>query len=100
MDVGHPFELRRVGVAGADVAGLQGFELLLGAEFVGLWGVRRVWGRGGRGEREGREGGEGRKGGGWGDVPLCGGFRVDGLVVWEGVCVCGVSSLSLANISE
>lgn len=36
VDVGGPFVLGGVGVAGADVAGLQGFELLLGAEFVGL----------------------------------------------------------------
>lgn len=34
-DVGRPLELRRVGVAGADVARLEGFELLLLAEFVG-----------------------------------------------------------------
>ena len=39
VDVGRPFVLGRVGVAGAHVAGLQRFELLLGAEFVGLdWG--------------------------------------------------------------
>lgn len=38
MDVGGPFVLCGVGVAGADVAGLQSFELLLRAEFVGLEG--------------------------------------------------------------
>lgn len=36
VNIGGPFELRRVGVAGADVAGLQLFELLLRTEFVGL----------------------------------------------------------------
>lgn len=36
VDVGRPFELRGVGVAGADVAGLQLLQLLLRAEFVGL----------------------------------------------------------------
>lgn len=36
VDVGRPVEFGRVGVAGADVAGLQRLELLLGAEFVGL----------------------------------------------------------------
>ena len=60
MDVGDPFEFRGVGVAGADVAGLEGFELLLGAEFVGLggglvWGVD--WGEGGVGGRSGGKGG-------------------------------------------
>lgn len=37
VDIGHPFEFGGVGVAGADVAGLEGFELLLGAEFVCLF---------------------------------------------------------------
>lgn len=36
VDVGRPLELGGVGVAGADVAGLELLELLLGAEFVGL----------------------------------------------------------------
>lgn len=36
VDVGGPFEFRGVGVAGADIAGLELLELLLGAEFVGL----------------------------------------------------------------
>lgn len=35
-DVGDPFVARCVGVAGADVADLEGFEEGLGAEFVGL----------------------------------------------------------------
>lgn len=35
-DVGGPFVLGGVGVAGADEFALEGFELLLGAEFVGL----------------------------------------------------------------
>ena len=48
MDVAEPLVLGRVGVARADVARLQGLELLLGAEFVGL----------------GRLGGGVRKGGG------------------------------------
>ncbi len=38
VDVGGPFELGRVGVAGAHVAGLELLELLLRAEFVGLRG--------------------------------------------------------------
>lgn len=37
VDVAGPFELGCVGVPGADVAGLQLFELLLGAKFVRLW---------------------------------------------------------------
>lgn len=36
VDVGRPFEFGGVGVAGADVAGLELLELLLRAEFVGL----------------------------------------------------------------
>ncbi len=36
LDVRLPFPGGGVGMAGADVAGLQGFKLLLGAEFVGL----------------------------------------------------------------
>jgi hypothetical protein len=36
MNIGRPFELRGVGVAGADVACLELLKLLLGAEFVGL----------------------------------------------------------------
>lgn len=36
VDVGCPLEFGRVGVAGADVAGLKLLELLLGAEFVRL----------------------------------------------------------------
>lgn len=36
MDIGGPFEFRSIGVAGADVAGLELLELLLGAEFVCL----------------------------------------------------------------
>jgi hypothetical protein len=35
-DVRGPFVLRGVGVAGSDILVLEGFELLLGAEFVGL----------------------------------------------------------------
>jgi hypothetical protein len=35
-DVGRPLVLGRVGVPGANVFVLQRFELLLGAEFVGL----------------------------------------------------------------
>ncbi len=53
VDVGGPVVFGRVGVAGADVAGLEGLELLLGAEFVGLWEVS------GGGGREGRKGGRG-----------------------------------------
>lgn len=34
-DVGGPFEFGGVGVAGTDVTGLERFEVLLGAEFVG-----------------------------------------------------------------
>lgn len=37
VDVGCPFELCGVGVAGADVAGLKLLELLLRAEFVCLF---------------------------------------------------------------
>ena len=36
VNVGSPFELGGVCVAGAHVAGLKLLELLLGAEFVGL----------------------------------------------------------------
>jgi len=36
LDIGLPFPGGGVGVAGADIARLQSFELLLGAEFVGL----------------------------------------------------------------
>ena len=36
VDVGRPLELRGVGVSRADVAGLEGFEVLEGAEFVCL----------------------------------------------------------------
>ena len=36
VDVACPFVFRGVGVAGPDVAGLELFELLLRAEFVGL----------------------------------------------------------------
>ena len=39
MDVAEPLVLGRVGVARADVAGLEGLELLLRAEFVGLLGL-------------------------------------------------------------
>ncbi len=63
MDVGGPVVLCRVGVAGADVAGLEGLELLLGAEFVGLEGE-------GGGLVGGKEGGEGGGEGGRGDGPL------------------------------
>jgi hypothetical protein len=38
-DVRRPLVLGRVGVAGSDVFVLQRFELLLGAEFVGLDGL-------------------------------------------------------------
>lgn len=38
-DVGGPFELRRVGVARADVFVLECFQLLGCAEFVGLGAV-------------------------------------------------------------
>ncbi len=38
VDVGGPFVLGGVGVAGADVARLELLQLLLGAEFVGLRG--------------------------------------------------------------
>ena len=65
VDVGDPFELCGVGVAGADVARLQGFELLLGAEFVGL---------GGGGLVGGGEGGGGKGRGRGGDVPWWKGF--------------------------
>jgi len=58
VDVGRPFVLCGVGVAGADVAGLELLELLLGAEFVGLGG-----GGGVSGEGKG-------KWGGWEGVPL------------------------------
>lgn len=34
-DVGGPFVFGCVGVSGTDVAGLEGFEILEGAEFVG-----------------------------------------------------------------
>ena len=61
VDVGDPFEFGGVGVAGADVARLEGFELLLRAEFVGLGGG--VSGGGGGGFKRGG-GGEGR-----GNVP-------------------------------
>jgi len=36
LDVGGPLKFRRVGVSGADVAGLQLLELLLRAELVSL----------------------------------------------------------------
>ena len=36
QDVADPFVARCVGVAGADVAGLEGFEVGCVAEFVGL----------------------------------------------------------------
>lgn len=43
-DVGGPFELCRVGVTCADVAGLECLKVLLGAEFVGHdCGFWRVW---------------------------------------------------------
>lgn len=42
-DVGFPFVLGCVGVAGADVAGLQGFEVLEGAEFVGHFLLSVGW---------------------------------------------------------
>ncbi len=54
LDIGLPFPGGGVGVAGADIARLQSFELLLGAEFVGLeldgqfygcWEVGRQEGR-------------------------------------------------------
>ncbi len=77
LDVADPFVFRRVGVARADVARLQRFELLLGAEFVGL-GKGRV-SKGGRGE--GGEGGMG--GGGEGAYHVgCGWLGLDG----EGGC--------------
>lgn len=57
VDVGGPFVFGRVGVARADVSRLELFELLLGAEFVGLWGGRGIVSGG---EAEGRRGGEGR----------------------------------------
>lgn len=53
MNVGAPLPARRVGVAGADVLGLQALELLLGAEFVGLGAALVSIGRG----FEGRGGG-------------------------------------------
>jgi len=56
VDVGRPFVLCGVGVAGADVAGLELLELLLGAEFVGLGGG----GGGVSGEGKGKWGGDGR----------------------------------------
>ena len=63
-----------VGVAGADVARLELLELLLGAEFVGLWGGGVVLRR----ERDGvemrlRKGWKGRGGGR--NVPLFGVWR-------------------------
>lgn len=74
VDVGGPFVLCGVGVAGADVAGGEEFELLVGAEFICLWGcVRGVGGEYIQIERRGGErregGGEGGWGGGAGDVP-------------------------------
>lgn len=59
-DVGGPFEFRDVGVAGADVARLELFELLGCAQFVCLGDVSRGKGMVGMGEGEGGEGG--RKG--------------------------------------
>jgi hypothetical protein len=38
LDVGQPLVLGRVGVTGADVAGLQGLEVLESAELVGHFG--------------------------------------------------------------
>lgn len=38
LDIAGPFETGGVGVPGADVARLEGFELLSGAEFVCLEG--------------------------------------------------------------
>ena len=48
MDVAGPLELGRVRVARADVARLELFQLLLGAEFVGLEGLVDVLGGEGR----------------------------------------------------
>jgi len=56
--------LCRVGVSGADVAGLERFELLGCAEFVGLEGRGGLVKKGGRG------------GGGEGEVPFLGGWVV------------------------
>ena len=65
MDVGRPFEFRRVGVACSDVARLQLLELLLCAEFVCLGGGSVL----------------GSEGGGWGR----GGGKGEGnLPLWEG----------------
>lgn len=63
-----------VGVAGADVARLELLELLLGAEFVGLWGGGVVLRR----ERDGvemrlRKGWKGRGGGATYHCLECGG---------------------------
>lgn len=41
VNVGFPLPAGRVGVAGADVLGLQPLELLLGAQLVGLQGEKR-----------------------------------------------------------
>jgi hypothetical protein len=37
VDVGSPFEFRRVRMAGSYITGLQLLKLLLGAEFIGLY---------------------------------------------------------------
>lgn len=42
VDVGAPFPAGGVGVACADVFGLQALEFLLRAEFVGLWEIQRL----------------------------------------------------------
>ena len=44
LDVGQPLVLGRVGVTGADVAGLQGLEVLESAELVGHFGGIRELG--------------------------------------------------------
>ena len=90
VDVAEPLVFGRVGVARADVARLQGFELLLGAEFVGLGGWVRDFFKGGRKREEwggmGRGGGLKRRNGrdGNGDVPFLV-FMV--CVVWDVWCV-------------
>lgn len=68
LDIGGPLELGRVGVACAHVAGLEGLELLLSAEFVGLKIVSEEVG--GKGE---------------GDLPSCVLLKLEGgEVEWVG----------------
>lgn len=43
-DVGGPFVFRGVGVAGTDVSGLQGLEVLESAQFIGHFRSQRMSG--------------------------------------------------------